>query len=250
MKAAQILATYFGTRRHYPFNKEGVQDVLNRQVETLCKLDLGYDTDLIIVNHDNQDPFAHDFLQSINGVQLKNGQVRILHRPIVSQDVSFGSYKYAYYMHRTEYDYWFFNEDDVLPQKSGLVQKMINQLNSDSSIGFVAALQFANGSHVFQFNEMGYISATGGHMPHAHGGVGLTSTAILDRLVAKYPLYLQTPNILLQKNELQDYLTLEGGYGGDHLEIDFTNAFVKAGYNLVCSSEGDDFLRLQDNSLL
>lgn len=249
MKVAQILATYFGIRRTYPFNREGVCDVLNKQIAALRELDLGYDTDLIIVNHDNQDPFAHEYLNSLDGLQLKNGEVRILHRPILNQDVSFGSYKYAYYMLRTQYDYWFFNEDDILPQKPGLIRNMISKLESDDSVGFVAALQFTNYVHAFKFNEKGHITSTGGHIPHAHGGVGLTSTSMLDRLAAINPTYFQTPNIL-QEEGLNSTPSLVGGYGGDSMEVEFTNAFVKAGFNLVCSSSGEDFLRLQDGRLL
>jgi hypothetical protein len=249
MKAAQILATYFGTRRTYPFNREGVFNVLNKQIETLRELDLGFDTDLVIVNHDNQDPLAHKFLSSLDGLQLKNGEVKILHRPIINQDVSFGSYKYAFHALRSSYDYWFFNEDDILPLKPGLIQSMVNVLERDSAVGFVAALKFTNCVHVFEFDENGYIKSTGGTTPHAHGGVGLTSTTVLDRLVEISPSYLQTPNIL-QSLGLKDLAGCDGGYGEDGAEIDFTNVFVKAGFKLACSSDGTDFLRLQDGRLL
>jgi hypothetical protein len=249
MKAAQILATYFGTRRTYPFNREGVMDVLNKQIATLCELDLGYDTDLVIVNHDNQDPLAHDFLNSLEGMQLKNGVVKILHRPIINQDLSFGSYKYAFHMLQSNYDYWFFNEDDILPLKTGLIQNMIDMLENDNTVGFVAALQYINCVHVFGFDENGYITTTGGHLPHAHGGVGLTSTKKLNELAIKDPTYFQTPNIS-QSNNPTPIENLEGGYGNDNIEIDFTHAFIKVGLNLVCSSDGTDFLRLQDSRLL
>lgn len=249
MKAVQILATYFGTRRTYPFNREGVFDVLNKQIEALCELDLGYDTDLVIVNHDNQDPLAHEFLNSLDGKPLKNGKVRILNRPIINQDLSFGSYKYAYHMLKSEYDYWFFNEDDIVPLKSGLISNMINILESDKSVGFVAALQYTNCVHVFNFDENNYITSTGGHVPHAHGGVGLTSTNILEKVRITNPSYFQTPNVL-QAQGVEQTVTGQGGYSGASNEVEFTYALVEAGYNLMCSSDGEDFLRLQDGRLL
>lgn len=249
MRAVQVLATYFGDRRTYPHNCEGVCSVLDKQIGVLRNLDLGYSTDLIIVNHDNLDPLAHEYLRALDGTLLKNGRVRILHRPILNQDMSFGSYKYAYFKFKDEYDYWFFNEDDILPQVPGIMRTMIGRMEDDGQVGFVAALKFTDCVHVFEFDDNGYIIKTGGHAPHAHGGVGLTSTTILQAVASSNPEYLETPNIIYDLGIGDEYLQA-GGYGAESIEIDFTNAFVRAGYALVCSSTGKDFLRLQDGRLL
>jgi hypothetical protein len=251
MKAVQVLATYFGERRTYPFNIDNTIKILNKQIENLKTIDTGYDSDLLIVNHDNGSVKGNEFLKQVENTILKNGIVRILNRPIINHDVSFGSYKYAFYKYQNEYDFWFFNEDDILPMTNNFIGDMIDLLKNDSNVGFIAALQFVKGinitsdTHTFKFDENNYIISTGNHQPHAHGGVGVTSTSIIKDIVNKFPSYLDTPNINYNGNS-----TLSGGYGGDGLEVDFTNIFVKAGYKIKCYSDGAKFTRLQDGRSL
>ncbi len=247
-KAVQVLATYFGNRRNYPQNKIQVSEVLNKQIESLYNLDVGIDCDLLIVNHDIEDPLVYDYLSSISGIKIKNGEVRILHRPIVNRDLSFGSYKYAFHKFEDEYDYWFFNEDDIFPLRENYIKEMIDIIENDSLVGFVAALTF-NKVHNFSFDENGYIDKVGiyNHPPHAHGGVGLTTTKILKNIRKIIPSYFETPNI---NPSLQSKKILNGGYGGDHVEINFTNEFCKAGYKLKSYSNGTYFKRSQTGDTL
>jgi hypothetical protein len=248
MKAVQVIATYFGERRNYPSNILQVTEVLNQQIGFLQDFDVGCDCDLLIVNHDTKNPQVHDYLSSLSGIKTKNGIVRILHRSIISNDLSFGSYKYAFYKLENEYDYWYFTEDDILPLKENYIKEMINIIEGDPLIGFVAALTF-NKVHNFSFDEDGYIKTVGtswSHPPHAHGGVGLTTTKILQNLRTKLPSYFNTPNI----NNSINNTTLKGGYAGDNIEIEFTNAFTQIGYKLKAYSPGTYFKRLQDGQLL
>jgi hypothetical protein len=243
MKAAQILATYFGKRRTYPYNVENTIEILRKQIENLKILDTGYDSDLIIVNHDSGNVDGHEFLKQVDGIKLKNGVVRILNRPIINHDMSFGSYKYAFYKHQNEYDFWFFNEDDILPMTSNFVGDMISMLESDTNTGFVAALQFTDAPvHHFRFDSNEYIIETGGSPAHAHGGVGMTSTKIIRDVHSKFPDYLNTPNI----NYGGESILENGGYGGEGVEVKFTHIFIEAGYKLKCYSDGTKFKRLQD----
>tara|TARA_R110001592_G_scaffold362080_1_gene674845 strand:- start:3052 stop:3798 length:747 start_codon:yes stop_codon:yes gene_type:complete len=248
MKSAHVLATYFGDRRNYPQNKYQVVEVLNTQIESLYNLDVGVDCDLLIVNHDINDPEVYEYLNSIEGISLKNGSIKILNRPIINKDLSFGSYKYAFHTFENEYDYWFFNEDDIFPLRENYMKEMIDIIENDSLIGFVAALTFSK-VHNFIFDDKGYIDRVGifNHPPHAHGGVGLTTTKILQDLREKCPSYFNTPNI----NPLLETSTSpEGGYGGDYIEIDFTNQFCKAGYKLKDYSNGTYFRRSQTGETL
>lgn len=248
MKAVQVIATYFGERRNYPSNALQVVEVLNQQIELLQDFDVGYDCDFLIVNHDIKSPQVYDYLFALEGVQLKNGVVRVLHRPIINNDLSFGSYKYAFYKFENEYDYWFFTEDDILPLRENYIKEMIDIIEGDSLVGFVAALTFSK-THTFSFDKEGYIKAVGtpwNHPPHAHGGVGLTTTKILQNLRTRLPSYFDTPNI----NNSINKTTLKGGYTGDHVEIEFTNAFTQIGYKLKAYSPGTYFKRLQDGNLL
>jgi hypothetical protein len=245
-KAVQVLATYFGDRRNYPHNKIQVFEVLERQIHSAQQLDTGIDCDLLIVNHDIKDPQVTTYLSSISGTKTKNGIVKVLHRPIVNSDLSFGSYKYAFHKFENEYDYWFFIEDDILPLRKNYVKEMINVIEGDPQVGFVAALNFKT-AHPFSFDEEGYIKSVG-HLrwvPHAHGGVGLTSTQILQELRTKNPSYFDTPNINQTSHPIP-----EGGYAGDHVEVEFTYAFSQIDYKLKVYSPGTYFERLQDGEKL
>lgn len=245
MKAVQVLATYFGNRRNFPFDAVQVAEVLNQQITNLYTLDVGCDCDLLIVNHDIQSPGVYDYLSDIKGTQIKNGEVKVLNRPIVNKDLSFGSYKYAFHKLQNEYDYWFFNEDDILPLKENYIKEMIDVMDKDPSIGFVAALNFAK-AHPFSFDEDGYIQKTSFHPPHAHGGVGLTSTKILKTLNHQLPEYFNTPNI----NPTSTPTLSVGGYDSDNIEINFTNAFTQIGYKLKLYNSKNNFKRLQDGSII
>lgn len=240
MKTAIILATYFGDRRNYPHNQDEVVEVLDKQIQAAKTLDMGCPCDLIIVNHNYDNQVGLDYLQSVDGTQTRNGTVYVRNRPVVRQDMSFGSYKYAYMVYGEQYDYYFFNEDDILPMKDNVVSDMIAAFEADPKVGFVPALLFTNCVHVHEMDEDGYIAKTGGGPAHAHGGVGLTSSKIMKEIAAKYPNYIGT---------VADYNGTShaiGGYGGQHAERDFTHIFCEHGYKLKCISDGFRFKRLQD----
>lgn len=241
MKAVQVMATYFGNRRHYPNNAFEVTELLERQVDHLKNFDLGYPTDLLIVNHDKGYEDGRDFLQSIEGTVLRNGVVRTLNRPWVSNDLSFGSYKYAFHKYQDEYAYWYFNEDDVIIEHKNLMLDMIELLNSDPNLGYIATSNFITGQHQFVLDDNGYIIGTGGHIPHAHGGAGLTSTKIFKQVCEKFPEFMNTAN-LLGENEIKQGATV---YTDDNEEINFSHTFIKAGFQIKCISKGHSFLRLQ-----
>lgn len=247
MKAVQVMATYLGQRRHYPRNKQEGFDLLKKQIYYHKHLNLGAECDLLIVNHDDGDVEVQNFLNQYEGEQIFNGQVRILSRPRISFDLSFGSYKYAFFHYQNDYDYWYFNEDDVIILETGAVKNMIDILEGDSSTGFVAASNFSHNKHAFTFDENGYITSTGGHRPHAHGGAGLTSTKIYNEVWAANPHFMQTPNIL----ELTSPLSTSYTYASDsQMEIEFTNIFTTLGYKIKAYSDGKKYLRLQSRETI
>jgi hypothetical protein len=251
MKAVQVFATYFGNRRHFPYNQEGVEALIEKQIEHLKQIDLGHPTDLLIVNHDINLEGVCDFLNKFEGVGLRNGAVRILHRPFFEADLSYASYKYAFHHYNTEYDYWFFNEDDIQIECPSLIKRMIDMLDEDPSLGYIAAYDYSHrGVHRFHYDNQGYIVGTGGHKPHAHGGCGLTSTNIMSDVISKFPEFMMTANI--RHETLNTYVEQRppGGYIEGPAEIDFTYKFIEAGYKMKCISDGHSFVRLQDNLTL
>jgi len=251
MKVAKVLAFYFGDRRYYPKTKEGTIDLFKKQIENHRIIDPGVYQDLIIVNHDKGEEDIKTFLNEYDGQDVFNGKIKIIHRPLISPDLSFGSYKYAFYLLQDKYDYWFFSEDDIMVLNNNITKKMIYYFNREPNLnlGFIAALNY-NGKlgHRAYPLEDGYISKADGYA-HAHGGMGLTSTKIMKKVAELVPEYLQTPNIQ-QINHPQIQIP-ENLYKGEHgYEIGFTNDFVKAGFNLKPFESNDYFLHIRENTTL
>ena len=225
--------------------------MITRQVEHHKFLDLGYPTDLLIVNHDIELEEVRDFLDQYEGTTLLNGVVRILRRPFFEPDLSFASYKYAFTKFQDKYDYWYFNEDDVIIKHQYLMKDMIDLLESDPALGFIATSNFVNyNMHLFTYDEDGYVIKTGADEPHAHGGCGLTSTGIFLDICDKFPDFMNTANIRHETTGNHIEREHPGGYMEGYREIDFSHRFIQAGYKMKCISTGNSFERLQDGGLI
>lgn len=253
MKVAKVLAFYFGNRRFYPTNKQGVMELFKRQVESHQKIHPGIPTDLIIVNHDTGDQEVYDFLNEYENSEILGGKIRILHRPRISGDFSIGSYKYAFHLLKDEYDYWFFCEDDIETITENVVKNMVDMLEGDPKIGYIAGLNFKkHGMHPY-IEEDGYIEKTGVHPPHAHGGVGLTSTRLMLK-ATRDTSYFNTPNIQLHQDQNGDKnlkQNVSNGYENENnQEISFSNIFHSAGYKLKAFSEGGHFLHIREGIII
>ena len=241
MKVAKVLAFYFGNRRYYPYNKEGVIDLFKQQIDAHSTINPGVNMDLIIVNHDTQDQEVYDLLDQYDNKKIITGKIKIVHRSRISNDISFGSFKYAFYLFQKEYDYWFFSEDDLLPLTDGVIPELIDILNSKDDVGFVGALKFPQNpptGHNYTIVD-GYITSHN----HIHGGTGLTSTSKIKQVVNKIPSYLDIPNITNSelKEKVADYQQAE------NYEIEFTNSFIEAGFKLKVKNSSDNFLHIREN---
>lgn len=241
-KVAKVLAFYFGDRRHYPHNKQGVIDLFKKQIEAHRTLDPKVNMDLIIVNHDINDQEVYDLLNEYDGQEVITGKIKVIHRPKINCDLSFGSYKYAFHLLQDKYDYWFFSEDDIMPLTDGVVPELIYMLNSSEDVGFVGALKYTTPAvHAYDILDNGYIKND-----HIHGGVGLTSTEKMKKVAENISEYLKTPNILNQSiNEsISDYAG-ENGY-----EISFTKNFIETGFKLKVKNSSNNFLHIREETKL
>lgn len=243
-RVGKVLAFYFGDRRHYPYNKKGVLELLDKQIEAHSKFNPAVPMDLIIVNHDVEDSEVYEALNRYDGYKISTGKVVIVNRKRINADLSFGSYKYAFHLLQDTYDYWFFSEDDIIPSSHGLVSELIDILESDPLVGFVGALKF-HGIHEYTIED-NYISRVAGHSPHIHGGVGLTSREKIKIVAKQIPEYLQTPNIegKAVESQLHDYVN------GSGLEIGFTYDFVRAGFKLKVKHSENNLIRAQTEEKL
>jgi hypothetical protein len=247
-KVAKVLSCYFGKRRHYPKNKKEAIEVFEKQINAHKNLNPIVDMDLIIVNHDLGDIEIRNYLNSFDQQNISTGKIKVVHRPKISNDISFASYKYAFFLFENEYDYWFFSEDDILALTDGIVPELIHILNNDKNAGFVGALKFKeNEDHEYKTHNDYIISHD-----HVHGGIGLTSTKKMQKVISLFPEYLNTPNVLLAKQEKE--FILKNSEDSEHSnyanveveEVNFTKYFINSGFKLKVKKSSDNFLHMRE----
>ena len=245
MKNCRVVATYFGPRRgHGGANKHSLtgQDAMDMLDDTIT-LEREHDNgagecDLIIVNHDFWHSVGKKFLDELNGQEIKNGIIRVLHRDWdKGRGESFGSFNYAFETFKDEYEYWFFSEDDYLLIKSNYFGESIKQLDSDDSVAFIGACQYD------QNHKEGIIVDTGGYEPHAHGGCGCSNVKYLKECFDKngslpHPYMEMTEEMQQAIKEARldafDSEYAHKWYRNNELngEIKFSNIYIELGYKL------------------
>jgi len=258
-KCCKVTATYFGARRGYPHNCEETIEMLTTELENEINIDSGFDTDLVIINHDFGNEKAKEFLNKFNGVKTKNGVIKIINRKWDDGwGLSFGSFINAFNLFKEEYEYWFFKEKEKYAKEHGYIKKMIEMLDSDDKVAYVCAENIPDHPHTI---IEGYIESTGHENlpPHAHGGVGLTSTKYINEVINKlgsFPLPKLKMSKSLQKSaiegDFQIFKQSEGikWYRDAEIngEISFTNCYSQIGYKLKLYSSGKSFYRVQTQS--
>lgn len=134
----KIIATYFGTRRTYPYHYQNTIKILKDSIQNEVDLDPGVDNlDVIIVNHNCGVKEANDFLDSVDGKKTFAGKIRVFHAPWNNGiGMSLGSMDYGFKKVRDEYEYFFFQEDDYKVPKKNYYKKGIEILNQ-KDVGFV-----------------------------------------------------------------------------------------------------------------
>ena len=138
-KNCKVIATYFGTRRHYPHNYEGTIEVLKDSIKNEVELDPGVNhLDIIIVNHDCGNKEGKKFLKKIDGTKTFCGKIIVISRDWEEgKGISLGSFDYAFKKFKNKYDYWFFQEDDYKLVKKNYYGNGVKILENQPLIGFL-----------------------------------------------------------------------------------------------------------------
>ena len=196
-RCCKVIVVYFGDRfdvlyrnrvsTNSPVDAPGSLESLRNMIECERHVNPGVDVDIVLVNNIGK-PFeeGNEFLRSLDGTPSNRGIFRLLERENVG--ISFGGYDAAFSKFGTDYDYFFFSEDDVLIFKDGYYGSFLETFNSAEEIGFVGL--------TMTIGKRCYRKRRGGSRIPAHigGGVGLTSTENLrkvKRVIGSLPHYVQ-----------------------------------------------------------
>lgn len=200
---------YFSHSQNY-VTCESVIDLIKMNVALEAESDPGADVDLILVNNESGFELGSQYLDTLDGLSLKRGKIRIFHRENYGR--SFGGYNYAFMKLRNEYDYFIFTEDDIIVWVDGYARKGLEVMHNDPHCGFVA----------YQGIAKKFKHHTLDDSIHAHGGVGLTSTIVLNKVVECYGFL---PHATLNSSQSYDEIIEKG-------EVAFTNVIHKLGFKL------------------
>lgn len=177
MKICKIIVTALldrnrGGNNIYPHhsqyhNVSSILEMLKITLELDKTYTPGVNMDTIIVNNDVGNNTANDELAEL--VKKYKG-VRLINRP--NNGGSFGAYLEIFHQTKNEYDYYIFTEDDILIG------------GKDNYALFLITSLIENHQSCF----LGLVGIEKGNYPeHAHGGVGLVSTKILEETYIDNP---------------------------------------------------------------
>jgi hypothetical protein len=201
---------FFSHSQNFP-TRESIIDLINFSIAIELKCDPGELVDLIIVNSDSGWQEGRLFLDSINGKGLQKGKIRVLHRK--NFGLSYGAYSHAFMTLRSEYDYFIFTEDDIIIGRNGYASRGIEIFNEMKNCGFVAYQGIT--STAIDLGQEDAFSA--------HGGIGLSSTNVLDNVARHY-------GALPHANETSPQTYQDQLRFG---EVAFTNKIYKLGFRLT-----------------
>jgi hypothetical protein len=180
------------------------------------------DARIIVVNNRAGYAFGDRYLDSISTL----GPFLVEHRENIGG--AFGAYDHAFQKYRDQFQHWLFTEDDIVILHP--YQRFVDRYEKEWSSPNPEALP-----------PCGFLAIAGfcDRPPaHAHGGVGLSSRDVLERICEQNGGHLPHPRSSgWQRRDIE----LDG-------EVAFGQAFIRAGYSIV--PYGDNLRWHADNGCL
>lgn len=202
---------YFAHSQNYA-NAEEIIKLLELNIKVEESNYSGQNMTLVIVNNEYalEKNKWENFVNKYKNKVINGNKIIFETRENIGR--SFGAYDYAFRKYKEIFDYFIFTEDDVLIHGEEYATTAINEFNSYENVGFVSIIGISN--KIFGNSNL---------LPHAHGGVGISSTKILKKIYDKNNGKLSY-SIDENKQEYSDIIL----YG----EIAFSADFLKNGYRV------------------
>lgn len=214
-KNVKVIPIWLGERRAWQSDFVTESGALVKLIiDTEINLNKGIPCDTFIVINRPYDELAVDrtidiknFILSFDGQPTKDGVFKIIERE--NSGISYGAFSHVFDLHKDDYDFWFFNEDDYIMDAENYMSNDYHQFREiDNNAGYISESGVCAN---FPFTQ---------YPTHVHYALGLTSRRILSQ-IGKLPFMASTT----------DGAELHHLYG----EVPFTNDIYKLGYDLVNS---------------
>lgn len=215
----------------YPdhYQENGTAHDFLQRIKLIINLEMNHkdDTlfDVIIANSDTGFISGNRYLESIDGTKTKNGTIHTFSRPNVGW--SFGAYSDAF-RRFPKYEHYLFTEDDIVFDAQNYYTKLLDKFYEEPNTGFVTPIG---------------IGDNWARPHHAHGGVGLTTRAILNEVYEKFG---KLPHHQLPfEGDARKYKSAVCTDG----EVPFTNEIYNLGHKLIVYGNGKEW-NMEENLCL
>ena len=223
--------------QNFNTNKE-IEDLILFHIEQENACNPGIPVDVVFVNNNVGNKKGNQFVNSLTNIKLNYGKIIVIQND--NSGWSYGGYNRGFQELKNHYDYFIFTEDDVIIAKDNYAKIGLELFINTKNCGFVA---YAGLNHLHSSAKFGKFEKQ--IFPHAHGGIGLTSTKVLNEVTQLYgklphresseknkatidPYFAESLSLKQMQSGFseKDKVILEG-------EIKFTNVIYKMGYSLI-----------------
>jgi len=145
------------------------------------KIDPGYKRDILIVSS-NSKKFdkGKEFLESIHDSKIQNGSLYTMMRE--NMGYSFGAYNAGFQRYKDDYDFFIFQEDDLISYIPNYLKIALKIWNETPNCGFVP---FISATKVDRSHRKA-LGIKRNEIVSCHGGHGMSSRDVLKKVSSKF----------------------------------------------------------------
>lgn len=167
-------------------NEDDIINLLKYHLTTCEKIEPtkepNYKVDILIVSSNSQDLSikALDYMHSITGKEYKYGKILTLLRSEVGRQ--FGSFDEGYQMYKKDYDFFIFQEDDMICHIQNYIDIALEYWADTKECGFVPFL----GSTKIHRRHRKALGIKKDIITSCHGAHGMSDSVTLDMITKQY----------------------------------------------------------------
>lgn len=195
-------------------SEEDIINLLKFHLDYEEKIGAGLNQDILIVSSNSMEfKEGEKFLRSLENREINGGKIFIMLRENIGY--SFGAFNAGFQKFKNDYDFFIFQEDDLVTHIPNYLKLAIDIWNKKDNCGFVP---FIASTKVAKSHRKA-LNIPKNEIVSCHGGHGMSSAKVLKNVTKEFG------SLAYNSNESQEYI--------DHLregEIMFTYSIKLLGY--------------------